>query len=80
MVGWQVGLFCVGGAEVGYTHTVNPHSGLANPSHLEYFSFLGTLLAKCLLDGLHAPTAYFTPEVWTAILGRQPRFKVKPGL
>eukprot|EP01052_Picozoa_sp_SAG31_P008421 SAG31_NODE_425_length_15822_cov_10.580758_6_plen_76_part_00 len=64
------------GAEAGYAHTVNQHSAIANPAHLEYFSFLGMLLAKCILDGLTASGAYFTPEVWAAILGRKTRFNV----
>ena len=72
----QVALFSPG-AEMGrYMYTVNPLSHF-NPEHLEYFSLVGVLMAKCITDGLTTRHAYFTPEVWAAILGRPPRCVVQ---
>ncbi|KAH7826893.1 putative E3 ubiquitin-protein ligase Itchy [Monocercomonoides exilis] len=46
---------------------INPHS-YVNPAHLEYFRFVGRLLAKALFDRFLV-NAYFTPTFYKGIQG-----------
>ena len=44
-------------------YQINPSSQI-NPEHLDYFNFLGKLLAKCVCDGITTPFSHFTPDVY----------------
>ena len=50
-----------------YTYIINPSSS-SNLDHLNIFSFVGKVLAKCLCDGVTVPV-HFTPDVYCHLIG-----------
>eukprot|EP00940_MAST-03C_sp_MAST-3C-sp2_P001633 g1633.t1 len=61
------GLFSYGDAD-NLCYQINPHSGLANETHLEYFRFVGRLLGKALFDQ-QLIAAHLTLPMYKHILG-----------
>ncbi|GMT28378.1 hypothetical protein PFISCL1PPCAC_19675 [Pristionchus fissidentatus] len=53
-----------------YTLQVNPHSGLANPEHLEYFHFIGRIIGIALYHGKLLDVFFIRP-FYKQILGQK---------
>ena len=67
----QVALFST--SNENYVYQINSNSHV-NPEHLDYFNFLGKLLAKCICDGITTPFSHFTPDVYNVLLQRPTYF------
>ena len=67
----QVALFST--SNENYVYQINSSSHI-NPEHLDYFNFLGKLLAKCVCDGITTPFSHFTPDVYNVLLQRPTYF------
>lgn len=61
------GLFSYGESD-NLCYKINPHSGLANENHLEYFRFVGRLIGKALFDQ-QIVSAHLTLPIYKHILG-----------
>lgn len=65
----QLGLFEPVHASDGLlSYRINLNSGLANELHLQYFRFLGRVMAKALVDGYTLP-CHFTRDLYKHIIG-----------
>jgi hypothetical protein len=65
----QLGLFePVHTADGLLCYRINLNSGLANDLHLQYFRFLGRIMAKGLLDGYTVP-CHLTPDLYKHLIG-----------
>ena len=67
----QVALFSK--SNENYVYQINASSHV-NPEHLDYFNFLGKLLAKCICDGITTPFSHFTPDVYNVLLQKPTYF------
>jgi len=54
-------------------YRVNDHSAMANELHLQYFRFVGRLLAKALIDG-HVVPAHLTRDYYKHFMGQPVSF------
>ncbi|KAH9261827.1 hypothetical protein BASA81_000483 [Batrachochytrium salamandrivorans] len=65
----QLGLFEPVHASDGLlSYRININSGIANELHLQYFRFLGRVMAKALVDGYTLP-CHFTRDLYKHIIG-----------
>jgi len=65
----QLGLFePIHAADGLLCYRINLNSGLANDLHLQYFRFLGRVMAKGLIDGYTVP-CHVTPDLYKHIVG-----------
>ena len=55
-----------------YSYQINPNSSIEE-HHLEYFNFVGKLLAKCVIDGNTVPI-HFTTDIYNSLLQRPSQF------
>ena len=55
-------------AKNGTTYSINSDSGKYNPEHLNYFEFIGKIMAKAIFDGMMIE-CYFTRIIYKLIIG-----------